>query len=115
MWPEDWPLTPFCLFAWNAPQWEALFSRLVRGRTRLVFATAEMAAGELVGLGPVKALTQLVKTDGPRVLVKGSGVNCVKVSLGNSIGFVLYELMKDLLRVDGRTPPWANKAADADE
>ena len=50
MCPEDWPLTPFCLFAWNAAQWKTLFARFVHGRTRLVFATAEMAAAELVGL-----------------------------------------------------------------
>ena len=68
-------------------------------------------AGELTGLHPLAALTQLVRTEGKRVLFKGSGINCVKVSLANAIGFVMYELMKDVLMVDGRAPPWQKRAA----
>ena len=54
---------------------------------------------------------QLVKKEGPQILVRGVGLNVVKVSLGNSVGFVLYELAKDCLEVDGRVPPWRQKAA----
>lgn len=64
-------------------------------------------AGELIGLNPLAAISTVVRAEGLGVLVKGSGVNCVKVAMGNSIGFVLYELAKDVLQVDGRTPPWA--------
>ena len=63
-------------------------------------------AGELVGLNPLAALIALVRSDGASVLIKGSGLNCVKVAVGNSLGFVLYELAKDVLLVDGRSPPW---------
>jgi len=66
--------------------------------------------GQLVGLNPLAALVTVVRAEGPRVLIKGSGVNCVKVAMGNSIGFVFYELAKDVLLVDGRSPPWAPKA-----
>ena len=66
--------------------------------------------GQLVGLNPLAALVTVVRAEGPRVLIKGSGVNCVKVAMGNSIGFVFYELAKDVLLVDGRSPPWAAKA-----
>ena len=54
---------------------------------------------------------QLVKKEGPQILVRGVGLNVVKVSLGNSVGFVLYELAKDCLEVDGRVPPWRQKSA----
>ena len=33
---ENWPLTPFALFAWNGKQWDSLFDRFKRGNTRLV-------------------------------------------------------------------------------
>ena len=62
--------------------------------------------GELLGLSPVGALTQLVKAEGAQVLINGIRLNCVKVAMGNSLGFVFYELAKDCLLVDGRTPPW---------
>ena len=39
-----------------------------------------------------------------------SGVNIVKVALANCIGFVLYEIAKDCLAVDGRLPPWSQPA-----
>lgn len=42
--------------------------------------------GELLGLNPFAALLSVVRDEGVRVLVKGSGVNCVKVAMGNSIG-----------------------------
>ena len=34
--PEDFPSTPFALFAWNGTQWDCLFKHLVDGDTRLV-------------------------------------------------------------------------------
>ena len=34
--PEDWPCTPFALFAWNGKQWNKLFSTFVKGDKRLV-------------------------------------------------------------------------------
>lgn len=69
--------------------------------------------GELSGLSPLAALLAIMRTEGPQALMRGAGLNVVKVSLGNSLGFVLYEIAKDALSVDGRTPPWAkdNKAA----
>ena len=39
--PEDWPSSPFALFPWSGPQWDLLFDRLSRGRTRLVLASVE--------------------------------------------------------------------------
>ena len=47
--PEDWPCTPFALFSWNAPQWEAMFDRFARGRHRLVLTTRGGAPDGLVG------------------------------------------------------------------
>jgi hypothetical protein len=34
--PEDWPCTPFALFAWNGQQWNSLFSAFASGEERLV-------------------------------------------------------------------------------
>eukprot|EP00501_MAST-03F_sp_TOSAG23-6_P002479 GSMAST32.ASY1.ANO1.2590.1 assembled CDS len=34
--PENWPCTPFALFAWNGEQWYTLFQRFVDSDTRLV-------------------------------------------------------------------------------
>jgi hypothetical protein len=34
--PEDWPCTPFALFAWSGDQWDALFHHFVDSDTRLV-------------------------------------------------------------------------------
>jgi len=34
---EDWPLTPFALFAWSEQQWRILFHRFASGNTFLVF------------------------------------------------------------------------------
>jgi len=34
--PENFPSTPFALFAWNGKQWDSLFEHLVTGNTRLV-------------------------------------------------------------------------------
>mgnify|MGYP002829789716 CR=1 FL=1 len=48
-------------------------------------------------------------TEVARALLRGSGVNIVKVALSNSIGFALYETAKDTLGVDGRKPPWVKK------
>ena len=39
--------------------------------------------GELLGLSPVGALTQLVKAEGAQVLINGIRLNCVKVAMGN--------------------------------
>ena len=66
-------------------------------------------AGELAGLNPFAAIVSICQADGPGVLLAGSRMNCVKVAMGNSLGFVLYELAKDCLLVDGRTPPWARE------
>ena len=63
-------------------------------------------AGELRGYNTIQAMVSLVKSDGVGVLYKGVALNSVKVVLGNSLGFVLYELAKDVLMVDGRIPPW---------
>jgi hypothetical protein len=41
--PEDWPCTPFALFAWNGAQWKDLFQRFHTGDTRLVLLTASAA------------------------------------------------------------------------
>lgn len=62
--------------------------------------------GEFAGLSVFPALRALARAEGGAALYRGVYVNMVKVSLSNSIGFVLYELMKDMLRVDGRVPAW---------
>lgn len=54
-----------------------------------------------------------MKTEGASALMKGARLNCLKVALSNSIGFVLYEISKDALRVDGRTRPWEKKGKKA--
>ena len=43
--PEDWPCTNFALFAWSSRQWEFLFERFRRGKTRLVLCTAASFSG----------------------------------------------------------------------
>ena len=35
---------------------------------------------------------QLVKAEGAQVLINGIRLNCVKVAMSNSLGFVFYEL-----------------------
>ena len=37
--PEDWPVSPFALFAWNHQQWGVLFARFKEGDTRLILRT----------------------------------------------------------------------------
>ena len=65
--------------------------------------------GELAGYRPYGAVAKIVRTEGVQAILAGSGVNCVKVAMGNSLGFVLYEVAKDCFGVDGRLPPWASK------
>lgn len=67
--------------------------------------------GELAGLSLPDALVTLAQTEGASALFRGVGLNVVKVALSNSLGFVLYEVMKDCLRVDGRPPPWEPRPA----
>ena len=64
-----------------------------------------MGGSTLASLSLAGALVTMVRTDGAAVLWRGCGLNAIKVGLGNSLGFVLYELAKDLLEVDGRTSP----------
>ena len=47
--PEDWPCTPFALFAWNGTQWKDLFRRFHTGDTRLVLLTASAAQRLVLG------------------------------------------------------------------
>ena len=68
-------------------------------------------AGELAGVSAYGAIARIVQSEGAAALMKGSGLNCLKVAMSNSIGFVLYELAKDVLCVDGRSPPWAKATA----
>ena len=72
-------------------------------------------AGEFAGLSAYAAIASLVRTEGMGALVKGAGLNCVKVSMSNSLGFVLYELCKDVLMVDGRQQPgWLRPATGSE-
>ena len=48
----------------------------------------------------------LFRSDGVPALYRGVLINACKVSLGTGATFVLYELLKDCLSVDGRLPPW---------
>ena len=66
--------------------------------------------GEYTGLGTIPAIGALVKAEGLKTLYRGVYVNMAKVALSNAIGFVLYELAKDALCVDGRMPPWEKAA-----
>jgi hypothetical protein len=66
-------------------------------------------AGEFSGLSATKAAASLVRAEGPSALFKGIGVNCLKVTMSNSLGFVLYELTMDSLQVDGRITPWERR------
>ena len=43
--PENWPCTPFALFAWNGLQWRELFMRFSSGNSRLVLLTAVPSMG----------------------------------------------------------------------
>lgn len=60
--PENWPLTPFALFAWSSFQWNLLFTHFVRRRTRLALAVSStaLAAGKagLIGASVVSAYDQ---------------------------------------------------------
>eukprot|EP00040_Diaphanoeca_grandis_P033372 m.204399 g.204399 ORF g.204399 m.204399 type:complete len:448 (+) comp32885_c0_seq1:203-1546(+) len=39
--PEDFPCTPFALFAWNGSQYQTLLTQMCKQRTRLVLSTSE--------------------------------------------------------------------------
>ena len=65
--------------------------------------------GDHVGMPFHAAMVAIAQKEGARALLRGSGVNIVKVALSNSIGFALYETAKDTLGVDGRKPPWVKK------
>jgi len=67
--------------------------------------------GEFSGMSVPRAVASLVRSDGVPALYRGVGINACKVSLGTGATFVLYELLKDCLRVDGRLPPWEKHAA----
>ena len=75
--------------------------------------------GDHVGMPFHAAMVAIAQKEGARALLRGSGVNIVKVALSNSIGFALYETAKDTLGVDGRKPPWVKSEKrpprDADE
>ena len=66
--------------------------------------------GEFGGLGVRQAMFSLAQSEGVGVLYRGVFVNMAKVALSNALGFVLYEVAKDCLQVDGRTPPWDRAA-----
>ena len=65
--------------------------------------------GEFVGLSVPRALSALSRKEGVAALMAGANLNIVKVAIGNSIGFVLYEAFMDVLQVHGRSPPWEKK------
>ena len=65
--------------------------------------------GEFVGLSVPGALAALSRKEGVAALMAGANLNIVKVAIGNSIGFVLYEAFMDVLQVHGRSPPWEKK------
>jgi len=47
--PEDWPFTPFALFAWSGKQWDVLFATFSSGQTRLVLAPDDTPVKKLLG------------------------------------------------------------------
>lgn len=51
--PEDFPLTPWALFAWNSKQYVLLKKHFVSGDTRLVLATDDILMSELSGCSVV--------------------------------------------------------------
>jgi len=65
--------------------------------------------GEFVGLSVPGAIAALSRKEGVAALMAGANLNIVKVAIGNSIGFVLYEAFMDVLQVHGRSPPWEKK------
>jgi solute carrier family 25 phosphate transporter 23/24/25/41 len=62
--------------------------------------------GEFAGVSLVPAISSLARSEGVAALYRGVVINAGKVSVGTGLSFVIYELLKDSLRVDGRTPPW---------
>ena len=52
--PENWPLSPFALFAWSGPQWHELFRRFADGDTRLVLVTGTSPADDTGTVAPDK-------------------------------------------------------------
>ncbi|KAL1528595.1 hypothetical protein AB1Y20_009935 [Prymnesium parvum] len=66
--------------------------------------------GGFAGLSTFAATSAIIKAEGVSVLFNGVGLNIVKVAMSNSIGFAFYELAKDVLQVEGRTPPWKTKS-----
>ena len=61
--------------------------------------------GEFADKTVFGAIGAIAKSDGAVALFRGWRLNVFKVALGNCVGFVLYELMKDLMEVDGRPSP----------
>ena len=59
-------------------------------------------AGNYVGLNLFRAIQMIVRDEGAWALMRGNGINTVKVALSNGAGFCLYETCTDLLEVDGR-------------
>ena len=50
--PEDWPCTPFALFAWNGNQWKTLFDRYVTSNRRLVVYNSKDIIKEGLSIAP---------------------------------------------------------------
>ena len=62
--------------------------------------------GEFASISTMGAISTIVRVEGMEALFAGVGLNMFKTGMSNALGFALYELTKDMLSVDGRTPPW---------
>ena len=62
--------------------------------------------GEFSSLSVAGAMSAIARAEGMKALFAGVGLNIAKTGMANALGFALYEISKDLLEVDGRTPPW---------
>lgn len=124
---EDWPLSPFALFAFSGRQWDALFTHLdllpgvADRRTRLVLGPAAMASP--VGCAVVGRLSSGGSNDSDGAKVVYNGWEQV---IGETLVFneVLDGVDFDLLCKDAATaaatsaaapPLWAARLAEATE
>ena len=67
--------------------------------------------GDFAGVSLIPAISSLARAEGMGALYRGVLINAGKVSVGTGLSFVMYEFLKDSLRVDGRTPPWQPRPA----
>lgn len=65
--PEDWPLTPFALFAWSGSQWQILRKTFEIGKTRLVLTAGDVSSNIIGASIEGKAMRSATASSSSRV------------------------------------------------